>query len=314
MSFRVKLAKCRGMCAGVERAITTVELALKNHPDLPVYVLHEVVHNRHVVSELRNKGAHFVDNLEDVPENSILIFSAHGVGFETQNQAAQRKLVVIDATCPVVLGIHHKMIYASKHGMDAVVIGHAGHQEVIGTIGQYQGDRSRVHIILTPEDVDGLSIDGSNAFFATQTTLSVDETKFTVDALKTKYPEIRGPRFDDTCKATQIRQDAVKELARQCDLVLIAGSINSSNSTRLKEIALNLGKKAFLIDDFSQIEKKWLDDVKCVGVSAGASAPEYIVSDIIKFLKTQGGEDISEIGVEMQEKSFPLPKDPSLQT
>ena len=249
MSFSVKIAKSRGMCAGVERAIQTVKNAILKFPQKDVFVLHEVVHNKHVVDDLRSEGAHFVDSLDEVPDNSVLIFSAHGVGISTFEAAKARDLTIIDATCPVVSVIHKKMNKAGLKGMDAVVIGHKGHQEVVGTIGQYTGDLSKVHIIISADDVSSLNIDGDNAMFATQTTLSIDETRLTVEALKKKYPNIQGPKADDTCRATQVRQNAVKELARACDLVLIAGSANSSNSNRLKEVALNEGALAYLIDD-----------------------------------------------------------------
>ena len=258
MSFQILLASARGMCAGVYRAINTVESALKKYGKERVYVLHEVVHNAHVVADLRALGAHFVDDLSEVPEGSVLIFSAHGVSCEVENKARELKFTIIDATCPVVTGIHRKMNLASKKGQEVVVIGHPGHQEVIGTIGQYQGDKSKVHVIVTEDDVKSLDIDGDNAFFATQTTLSVDETRRTVQALKARYPNIQGPRQDDTCNATQERQNAVRDLANQCDIVIIAGSKNSSNSNRLREVAIAQNTKAYLIDDSSQFDKNWL--------------------------------------------------------
>ncbi len=309
MSFSVKIAKSRGMCAGVERAIQTVKNAILKFPQKNVYVLHEVVHNKHVVDDLRSEGAHFVDSLEEVPDNSVLIFSAHGVGISTFEAAKARDLTIIDATCPVVSVIHKKMNKAGLKGMDAVVIGHKGHQEVVGTIGQYTGDVSKVHIIISADDVSSLNIDGENAMFATQTTLSIDETRLTVEALKKKYPNILGPKADDTCRATQVRQNAVKELARSCDLVLIAGSANSSNSNRLKEVALNEGALAYLIDDSSQIEISWFNNVTTVGLSAGASAPQYVVDEIVDYLKQNGASSVEEVGSDLKEKSFPLPKE-----
>lgn len=309
MSFSVKIAKSRGMCAGVERAIQTVKNAILKFPQKNVYVLHEVVHNKHVVDDLRSEGAHFVDSLDEVPDNSVLIFSAHGVGISTFDAAKARDLTIIDATCPVVSVIHKKMNKAGLKGMDAVVIGHKGHQEVVGTIGQYTGDVSKVHIIISADDVSSLNIDGENAMFATQTTLSIDETRLTVEALKKKYPNIQGPKADDTCRATQVRQNAVKELARVCDLVLIAGSANSSNSNRLKEVALNEGALAYLIDDSSQIENSWFNNVTTVGLSAGASAPQYVVDEIVDYLKQNGASSVEEVGSDLKEKSFPLPKE-----
>ena len=309
MSFSVKIAKSRGMCAGVERAIQTVKNAILKFPQKNVYVLHEVVHNKHVVDDLRSEGAHFVDSLEEVPDNSVLIFSAHGVGISTFEAAKARDLTIVDATCPVVSVIHKKMNKAGLKGMDAVVIGHKGHQEVVGTIGQYTGDASKVHIIISADDVSLLNIDGDNAMFATQTTLSIDETRLTVEALKKKFPNIQGPKADDTCRATQVRQNAVKELARSCDLVLIAGSANSSNSNRLKEVALNEGALAYLIDDSSQIEISWFNNVTTVGLSAGASAPQYVVDEIVDYLKQNGASSVEEVGSDLKEKSFPLPKE-----
>lgn len=309
MGFIVNLAKVRGMCAGVDRAIKIVERTLELNSDKKVYVYHEVVHNRHVVEDLREKGAIFVESLDDVPEGCVLIFSAHGVGIDIFTKAQSRDLKIIDATCPVVTGIHKKMNRAAKLGLDAVVIGHNGHQEVIGTIGQYSGPAEKVHVILSEDDVAKLDIDGDSAFFATQTTLSVDETRVTVDALKAKYPNIQGPKDDDTCKATQVRQNAVRDLAMCSDLVLIAGSANSSNSNRLKEVSASAGTAAYLIDDYTQIDEKWFENVSSVGLSAGASAPEYVVSDIIAYLMEHGATDVYEIGDDFKEKSFPLPKE-----
>ena len=309
MSFSVKIAKSRGMCAGVERAIQTVKNAILKFPDQDIFVLHEVVHNKHVVDDLRSIGAHFVDSLEEVPDNSVLIFSAHGVGISTFEAAKARKLTIIDATCPVVSVSHKKMNKAGLKGMDAVVIGHKGHQEVVGTIGQYTGDQSKVHVIIKADDVESLDIDAENSMFATQTTLSIDETRLTVEALKRKYPNIQGPREDDTCRATQVRQNAVKELARECELVLIAGSANSSNSNRLKEVALNEGAFAYLIDDSSQIEISWFNNITTVGLSSGASAPQYVVDEIVEYLKQNGASSVEEVGSDLKEKSFPLPQE-----
>ncbi len=309
MSFSVKIAKSRGMCAGVERAILTVQKAIAKFPERNIYVLHEVVHNKHVVDDLRKLGASFVDSLDEVPSESVLIFSAHGVGLSTLAQAQKFGFTIIDATCPVVSVIHRKMNKAGQSGMDAVVIGHKGHQEVVGTIGQYKGDQSKVHVIISPEEAEALVIDGDNAMFATQTTLSIDETKKTVEVLKRKFPNIQGPKADDTCRATQVRQNAVKELAKQCDLVLIAGSANSSNSNRLKEVALNEGTLAYLIDDSSQIEISWFNNIKTVGLSAGASAPQYVVDEIVEYLKKIGASSVEEIGSDLKEKSFPLPQE-----
>ena len=291
------LARTRGMCAGVARAIAVVERALDKFGARRVYVLHEVVHNRHVVEDLRGRGAKFVESLSEIPEGSVVIFSAHGVGLETVKEANARGFTVIDATCPLVARIHRKMNAAGEAGKAAVVIGHAGHQEVTGTIGQY-----------TPQDVEQRSINEKNIIFATQTTLSVDETAATVAALKAKFPQIEGPRRDDTCYATQLRQRAIKELSALCDVILVAGSPNSSNSNRLREVAESGGKKAYLIDDASYIDLKWLEGAEKIGLSAGASAPEYVVDGIIAFLKEHGVTELKLVGEENRHAVFPLPK------
>ena len=308
MAFKILLARERGMCAGVERAIRTVEEALKVYGPGKIWVLHEIVHNRHVVEDLRSQGVRFADSLDEVPDGAVLIFSAHGVSLEVEEAARSRDLNVIDATCPVVSAIHRKLNRAGAQGLEAVVIGHQGHQEVIGTVGQYQGFSDKVHVILKPEDVDELSLGAGGKIFVTQTTLSVDETGETVKALRAKYPDIEGPRKDNTCRATQLRQDAVKELASQCDLVIIAGSKNSSNSRRLMEVAQNGGVKSVLIDDESEIDVKWLEGVKAVGVSAGASAPEYVVQGILKKLCECGGLEVIETGRKDSERKFPVPE------
>lgn len=308
MGFKILLARERGMCAGVERAIRTVEEALKVYGPGKIWVLHEIVHNRHVVEDLRSQGVSFADSLDEVPDGAVLIFSAHGVSLEVEEQARSRDFKVIDATCPVVSAIHRKLNRAGAQGLEAVVIGHQGHQEVIGTVGQYQGDPGRVNVILTAEDVDKLSLGVGDKIFVTQTTLSVDETAETVKALRARYPEIEGPKKDNTCRATQLRQDAVKELASQCDLVIIAGSKNSSNSRRLMEVAQKGGAKSVLIDDESEIDVKWLQDVEAVGVSAGASAPEYVVQGILKRLGEYGGLEVIETGRKDSERKFPVPE------
>ena len=308
MGFRILLARERGMCAGVDRAIRTVKTALSRYGAGRVFVLHEVVHNRHVVEGLRRDGAVFVESLSEVPEGAVLIFSAHGVDSATEDEARLRALTVIDATCPVVTAIHRKVARASAEGADLVVIGHRGHQEVEGTIGRYLGDGSKVHVVLSPSDVESLELDPENAVFATQTTLSVDETARTVEALRQRFPKIRGPRRDDTCNATQLRQNAVRELAAHCDLVYIAGSKNSSNSNRLREVAEREGVRALLVDDESEINPDDLAGVSAVGVSAGASAPEYVVAGIVGFLTSHGGSAPEETGGAVAERHFPLPK------
>lgn len=310
MSFKILLAETRGFCAGVERAIAVVNKALEKFGAQKVYVLHEVVHNKHVVSKLAERGAHFVESLEDIPdpENKVVIFSAHGVGLETVHRAHELKLHVIDATCPLVSRIHHKMAKAASEHKEVVIIGHEGHQEVLGTIGQYAGPSELVHVILTVDDVNKLELKTKSAVFATQTTLSIDETAKTVSALKQKFPFIEGPRNDDTCFATQHRQAAVKQLARECDLVLVAGSANSSNSKRLSEVAEREGTRSYLIDDYTCINEQMLKGVQCVGLTAGASVPEYIVQGIIDFLKTKGATLVEGIGPVPKLRQFPLPE------
>ena len=308
MSFKIYLAKTRGMCAGVDRAIRVVNLALERYGAGKVWVLHEVVHNHHVVQDLKNKGAVFVESLSEIPDGSVVIFSAHGVGIATFNEAKERHLTIIDATCPLVSRIHRKMNRAGLEGKDSVVIGHAGHQEVTGTIGQYMGDPSKVHVILTPEDVAALNISDNAAIFATQTTLSVDETAKTVTALKERFPHIEGPKTDDTCFATQHRQGAVKKLAQICDVVLVAGSKNSSNSNRLREVAASCGAHAYLVEDHLELQSKWFDGIKAVGLTAGASVPEYVVDGILKFLREKSNCDVEEVGEAPVKRSFALPQ------
>lgn len=308
MSFKIYLAKTRGMCAGVDRAIRVVNLALERYGAGKVWVLHEVVHNHHVVQDLKNKGAVFVESLSEIPDGSVVIFSAHGVGIATFNEAKERHLTIIDATCPLVSRIHRKMNRAGLEGKDAVVIGHSGHQEVTGTIGQYMGDPSKVHVILAPEDVAALNISGNAAIFATQTTLSVDETAKTVAALKERFPHIEGPKTDDTCFATQHRQGAVKKLAQICDVVLVAGSKNSSNSNRLREVAASCGAQAYLVEDHLELQSKWFDGIKAVGLTAGASVPEYVVDGILKFLREKSNCDVEEVGEAPVKRSFALPQ------
>lgn len=309
MGFTVYLANTRGMCAGVDRAIRTVNAALERYGSNKVYVLHEVVHNKHVVNDLKERGAHFVNSLEDVPPAAVLIFSAHGVGIDTVNEANARGFTVIDATCPLVARIHRKMNKASAEGKDAIVIGHKGHQEVLGTIGQYSGPSEKVHVVLTPEDVAAVKLTSDKVIFATQTTLSVDETAVTVQAIRERFPFVEGPKHDDTCFATQNRQTAIKELAALCDLILVAGSANSSNSNRLREVAEQAGCRAFLVDDCAQIDDAWLEGVKSVGVSAGASVPEYVVNDIIGYLRHHGMDNLEYAGAVPQNRAFPLPQD-----
>lgn len=305
--MQIYLANTRGMCAGVNRAITVVEMALQKY-GTDTYVLHEVVHNKHVVNDLKNKGAHFVESLDEIPQGKVVIFSAHGVGKCAEQKAMQRKLKVIDATCPLVTRIHKKINKASQLGQEVIVIGHRGHQEVRGTIGQYTNDKSLVHVVENVEDVQKLEVKSDNLVFATQTTLSIDETKKTVEALRSRFANIQGPKQDDTCFATQLRQNAIKELAKYCELILVAGSKNSSNSKRLSEVAIASGCKSYLIDDYTDIDDSIFTGITKVGISAGASAPEYIVEDIISYLKNKGANDeVICIGEVPKNLSFALP-------
>lgn len=308
MGFKVYLANTRGVCAGVERAIAVVNRALEKFGAGKVYVLHEVVHNKHVVDGLRQKGAFFVDSLEEIPEpqSKVVIFSAHGVGVATVKQAQALGLTIIDATCPLVNKVHYKVSKASAENKEVVIIGHDGHQEVLGTVGQYLGDPSKIHVILKAEDVDNLQLTGP-AVFATQTTLSTDETAITVSALKAKYPEIEGPRTDDTCFATQHRQAAVKELAQLAEVVLVAGSQNSSNSRRLSEVAVKAGARSYLVDDYTMLSPDILENVSSVGLTAGASVPEEIVNGILDYLKLQGATEVIMAGPSQVRRVFPLP-------
>lgn len=308
MGFKVYLANTRGMCAGVERAIAVVNKTLEKYGAGRVYVLHEVVHNKHVVEGLRQKGAFFVDSLLEIPDpqNKVVIFSAHGVGVATVEHAKSLGLTIIDATCPLVNKVHNKVAKASACNKEVVIIGHDGHQEVLGTVGQYLGQPEKIHVILTAEDVDKLELTGP-AVFATQTTLSIDETLKTVTALKAKFPEIEGPRRDDTCFATQHRQAAVKELAHQSDVVFVAGSQNSSNSKRLSEVAEKEGVRSYLIDDSSAITPDMLEGAKSVGLTAGASVPESIVEDILQYLQKVGATEIIPTGPSQVHRVFPLP-------
>ncbi|NOX76791.1 MAG: 4-hydroxy-3-methylbut-2-enyl diphosphate reductase [Gammaproteobacteria bacterium] len=304
--MQIKLANPRGFCAGVNRAIDIVERALELF-GAPIYVRHEVVHNRFVVDGLREKGAVFVDNLTEVPDGATVIFSAHGVSQAVREEAANRELAVFDATCPLVTKVH-KQVVRHEHAEDEVVlIGHAGHPEVEGTLGQYRGDG--MYLVESPEDVDALRVRNPNALaYVTQTTLSMDDTAQVIDALRVHFPAIAGPKKDDICYATQNRQDAVKSLARDCELVLVVGSSNSSNSNRLRELAERLGALAYLVDNATQIQAAWLDGVSRVGVTAGASAPEVLVREVIERLQVLSGASVVESDGEVENVVFSLPK------
>ncbi|MDD3883469.1 MAG: 4-hydroxy-3-methylbut-2-enyl diphosphate reductase [Gallionella sp.] len=303
--MEVRLANPRGFCAGVDRAITIVERALELH-GAPVYVRHEVVHNKFVVDGLKAKGAIFIEDLADVPPGSVLVFSAHGVPKAVRQDAEARGLTVFDATCPLVTKVHLEVARMREQGREIVMIGHAGHPEVEGTMGQSSGG---MYLVESPGDVQKLQVtDEKNLAYVTQTTLSVDDASSIVAALKTRFPFIVGPKKDDICYATQNRQDAVKLLVAQCDVVIVVGSPNSSNSNRLREVAANVGIPAYLVDDADGLHAEWFAGKSRVGVTAGASAPELLVQQVIERLRVLGASDVSELkGVE-ENVVFPIPK------
>ena len=299
------LANPRGFCAGVDRAITIVERALALH-GAPVYVRHEVVHNKFVVDDLRRKGAVFIEDLADVPPGSILVFSAHGVPQSVRREAEARGLTVFDATCPLVTKVHVEVLRMRGQGKEIIMIGHAGHPEVEGTMGQSEGG---IYLAESPEQVAGLKVnDESNLAFVTQTTLSVDDASSIVAALKARFPDITGPRKDDICYATQNRQDAVKLLVRQCDVVVVVGSPNSSNSNRLREVAAKVGVPAYLVDDADGLQPEWFAGKTRVGISAGASAPELLVRGVVARLREMGADSVTELQGIREHVVFPLPR------
>ncbi|MGC6481798.1 MAG: 4-hydroxy-3-methylbut-2-enyl diphosphate reductase [Porticoccaceae bacterium] len=306
----IKLANPRGFCAGVDRAIDIVNLALDQF-GAPVYVRHEVVHNKFVVDELRNRGAIFVDEIDEIPDDVVVIFSAHGVSQQVQKEAAGRQLKVFDATCPLVTKVHLEVSKFSADGKECVLIGHEGHPEVEGTMGQYNHSAGgQIYLVEDEQDVLNLDVkDPNNLAFVTQTTLSMDDTSKVIDALRQKFPNIEGPRKDDICYATQNRQDAVKQLALETDLVLVVGSPSSSNSNRLRELAERCGCHAYLIDGAQDIDKQWLTDAKSVGVTAGASAPEVLVSGVIEKLIEFGAKPPKELDGVTETISFSLPRE-----
>ena len=305
--MQIQLANPRGFCAGVNRAIEIVERALEIF-GRPIYVRHEVVHNRFVVDGLHAKGAVFVDELADVPDGATVIFSAHGVPQAVRDEAETRGLKVFDATCPLVTKVHLEVIRHQQAGREVVLIGHAGHPEVEGTLGQYQGEG--MYLVESPEDVAKLAVrNPADLAYVTQTTLSIDDTAKVIAALRTRFPAIIGPKKDDICYATQNRQDAVKALAQSCDLVLVVGSANSSNSNRLRELAERLGASAYLIDNAGQIEPAWLVGKTCLGVTAGASAPEILVAEVVERLKQLTGAKVLEAEGQQENIVFSLPRE-----
>jgi len=308
--INILLANPRGFCAGVDRAIQIVEEALSQYGK-PIYVRHEVVHNQYVINDLKTKGAIFIEDLSDVPKGAHVIFSAHGISKAIREEAKSRELIPIDATCPLVTKVHVEVNKMLNQGMDIIMIGHKGHPEVEGTMGQIEKHHTtrKMFLIETIEDVKYLTVDYPDKMaYVTQTTLSIDDTKAMIEALKKKYPNIQGPKSDDICYATQNRQDAVKQISSLCDLIIIVGSNNSSNSNRLKELALREGVEAYLIDHEDALQSSWLLNKKNIGISAGASAPEISVTNIIKKIEVLTGAKIRELPGVQENIIFKLPK------
>lgn len=309
--MHITLANPRGFCAGVDRAIEIVERAL-NIYGAPVYVRHEVVHNKYVVNSLRDKGAVFVEELDEVPDGATVIFSAHGVSKNVREEAARRELRVFDAICPLVTKVHMEVGQYQDEGRECILIGHAGHPEVEGTLGQYKPKNGEggMYLVESVEDVGRLQIKNSDYLaFVTQTTLSMDDTAEIIDALRERFPEIKGPKKEDICYATQNRQDAVKKLTKQCDVILVVGSTNSSNSTRLMEISQKVGVPAYLIDDATEIKQEWLQGKSRIGITAGASAPEVLVEEVIGKLRVWGADAAAEAPGIQEKVVFSLPKE-----
>ena len=308
--MQIKLANPRGFCAGVDRAIDIVNRALDVF-GAPIYVRHEVVHNKFVVEQLKERGAIFVDELNDVPDDVIVIFSAHGVSQAVRNEAASRGLKVFDATCPLVTKVHMEVVKYSQEGCECILIGHHGHPEVEGTMGQYDfSSGGNIYLVENESDVASLMVKNPQQLaYVTQTTLSMDDTARVIDCLREKFPDIQGPKKDDICYATQNRQDAVKQLALECDLVLVVGSPNSSNSNRLRELAERCGTSAYLIDGPEDINRSWFEGTTSVGITAGASAPEILVRDVILGLEYFGAKAPVELDGREENVSFSLPKE-----
>ncbi|EHZ6872122.1 4-hydroxy-3-methylbut-2-enyl diphosphate reductase [Providencia rettgeri] len=308
--MQILMANPRGFCAGVDRAISIVERALEIY-GAPIYVRHEVVHNRYVVDDLRQRGAIFIEEISEVPDGSILIFSAHGVSQAIRQEARSRDLTMLfDATCPLVTKVHMEVARASRKGKEAILIGHAGHPEVEGTMGQYSNPEGGMYLVESPEDVWKLKVkDENNLSFMTQTTLSVDDTSDVIDALTSRFPSIVGPRKDDICYATTNRQEAARELAERADVVLVVGSKNSSNSNRLAELASRMQKPAYLIDGAEDIKTEWLADKNIIGLTAGASAPDILVRQVIDRLKELGANSVVELQGREENIVFEVPKE-----
>ncbi|OAV19496.1 4-hydroxy-3-methylbut-2-enyl diphosphate reductase [Moraxella catarrhalis] len=307
--MKILLANPRGFCAGVDRAIAIVNEALRRF-NPPIYVRHEVVHNKFVVEDLARRGAVFVEELDEVPDGAIVIFSAHGVSKAVEDEAKRRDLTVFDATCPLVTKVHIEVGKFAKGGMDAILIGHAGHPEVEGTMGRFDTSfGGRIHLVEDVEDVAKLDFGHDKSLaFVTQTTLSMDDTANVIDALKDRFPAINAPRKDDICYATQNRQDAVKLLSHHCEVVLVVGSPNSSNSNRLRELAERMGRRAYLIDNAGQMSQVWFEGVSHVGVTAGASAPEILIQEVLDTLQSWGADVPTELSGIEENVTFSLPK------
>ena len=304
--MKIYLANPRGFCAGVDRAIDIVELSLKKY-GAPIYVRHEIVHSRHVVNSLRQKGAVFVEELSEVPDGAIVIFSAHGVAKSVWGEARERNLKVIDATCPLVIKVHNEVNRDYTQDYELILIGHAGHPEVIGTLGQIP---DKFHLVSSVADVESLQVENvAHLSYVTQTTLSVDECRDIVGALNQRFPGIKGPHQEDICYATQNRQNAVKELAKLVDVILVIGSPNSSNSNRLRELGEHHAIPSYLIDSSADIDPSWLSGVRAVGITAGASAPEVLVTEVVDYLKSHGANHVEELTVIEEDVEFQLPKE-----
>ncbi|GAA0353076.1 4-hydroxy-3-methylbut-2-enyl diphosphate reductase [Bowmanella denitrificans] len=307
--MQIHLANPRGFCAGVDRAITIVERALEIF-EPPIYVRHEVVHNKFVVDGLKARGARFVDELFEVPDDSIVIFSAHGVSQAVRKEAERRGLKVFDATCPLVTKVHMEVTRASHKGIECILIGHQGHPEVEGTMGQYDNPNGGIYLVESVDDVVALQVKNpTQLHYCSQTTLSVDDTADVIDALRSKFPAIEGPRKDDICYATQNRQDAVRELAGRCDVLLVVGAQNSSNSNRLKELAEKIGARAYLIASADCIQTEWLENTTNIGVTAGASAPEVLVQGVVNRLREKGASVVIETPGRKENIEFAVPKE-----
>ena len=309
MSKEIVLANPRGFCAGVDRAIDIVEKSLEKF-DQPVFVRHQVVHNKKVVEDLEKKGVKFVKEIEEIPDNAVAIFSAHGVSKSVEDEAKDRNFMYFDATCPLVTKVHLEVQRHARKGRDIVLIGHKGHPEVIGTLGRHPKDSdTKIYLIENHKDIEELEITSNEIAYVTQTTLSVDDTQDLIQALKEKFPTIIGPSADDICYATQNRQDAVKQLSLECEIVLVIGSSTSSNSNRLKELAEKCGTKSFLIDGKADIDIEAIKNASSVGITAGASAPEEIVQDVISFLYPLGYQSVRNLSENNETMTFKLPKE-----